>query len=267
MRRLCCVILGLVCVCSAAWAETQFKMITLQHRFGQDLLPAIQPLVGADGTASAIDNQLLIQASPERMATIEQAVAALDTEVRTWRIRVDRSRAGHASGSRLEANGSVSRGDVRIQGPGRNRPGGSGVTVEMERRDSSTSEQIAVLDGAQAVIAVGQSIPFTEHWLTLARRYADLRQTVQYRDITTGFSVRPRLIGQEVELEIVPRLASLRSDGVIEFAELGSTVRVVPGLWFDLGAAMHVHDEVSQAILTRTRKNDGQNIQLWIMVE
>lgn len=240
----------------------------MQYRFGQDLLPAVEPLVGPGGTASAIDNHLLIQASPERMATIEQAVAALDTELRTLRIRVDRS---HASGSKLEASGEISHGDVRIRRSGPGRPGGSGVTVEMERQDISTSErsseQISVLEDAQAVIAVGQSISFTEYWLTLAQRYANVRQTVQYRDIATGFSVRPRLIGQEVELEIVPRFASLRGNGVIEFEELSSTVRLVPGQWFDLGAAMHAHDEVSQAILSHARKSDEQNVQLWIMVE
>ncbi len=31
-----------------AWAETEFKIITLQHRFAQDLLPTIQPMVGED---------------------------------------------------------------------------------------------------------------------------------------------------------------------------------------------------------------------------
>ncbi len=37
-----------------AWAETEFKIITLQHRFAQDLLPTIQPMVGEGGSANAV---------------------------------------------------------------------------------------------------------------------------------------------------------------------------------------------------------------------
>ncbi|HLD10022.1 MAG TPA: hypothetical protein VJB68_08260, partial [Methylophilaceae bacterium] len=48
-----------------AWAETEFKIITLQHRFAQDLLPTIQPMVGEGGSASAMDNHLMIRAAPE----------------------------------------------------------------------------------------------------------------------------------------------------------------------------------------------------------
>lgn len=270
MRRLLC-LLSLCCLCGIAGAATDFKIITLQHRFGQDLLSVVQPLAGPGGTVSAVDNKLIVQADAEHMAAIEQAVAMLDVERKTLRIHIDRSGTAHASGGGVQASGEIGSGNVRIQRSRPGRPAGNGVTVEADRYERETrsrgSEQLAVADGASATIAVGQSVPFTETWRTLARRYPQIGQSVQYHDVTTGFTVKPRMIGQMVELEIAPRIASLRQDGSIEFSELATTVRVAPGQWFDLGGTMQQRDEVSQAILAREGSRSDGGTQLWLMVE
>ena len=269
MRRFLCLV-AFICIAGVAWAETEFKIITLQHRFGQDLVSALQPLAGPGGVISATGNHLLVEAAPERMAAIEEAVARLDVESRTFRIRIDRSHASHESSERIEAGGSVGNDNVRIQrsGPAQR---GKGVVIEMDGRETSSrtqgSEYVSVLDGARAFIAVGQSVPFTEYWTTIIRRYAHMHKTVQYRDITTGFTVLPRQVGREVELEVAPRIASLRNDGTIEFMELATTVRVVPGVWFNLGATMQERDEVSRAILARGQSKGENSSQLWVLIE
>lgn len=268
MRRLLCLV-ALICIAGVAWAETEFKIITLQHRFGQDLVSALQPLAGPGGVISATGNHLLVEVAPERMAAIEEAVARLDVESRTFRIRIDRSHAGHESSERIEAGGSVGNDNVRIRrsGPGQR---GNGVVIEMDGRETSNrtqgSEYVSVLDGARAFIAVGQSVPFTEFWMTIIRRYAHMQRTVQYRDITTGFTVLPRQIGREVELEVAPRIVSLNG-GTIEFMELATAVRVVSGVWFNLGATMQERDEVSRAILARGQNKGENSSQLWVLIE
>jgi hypothetical protein len=62
----------------SADTETEFKIITLQHRFVSDLLPIVEPMVGAGGTATGMNNQLILRASPERMFEIEKTMAKLD---------------------------------------------------------------------------------------------------------------------------------------------------------------------------------------------
>lgn len=270
MRKLLCVLCA-VFMCGAAWAETQFKIITLRHRFAQDLLPAVQPLVGEDGSVSAIDNHLLVEASAERMAAIEQIVATLDTERKTLRIEISRSRTSRDVSRQAGVAGSIRRGDVGIVLP---RPDGrvvEGVAVDLDRREHAVNERasefVSVLEGARAVIGVGQSVPFTEQWLVLTRRYVRLQQTVQYHDISTGFSVLPQRIGNEIELVVAPRIAHLAGDGVIDFQELATTVRLTPGQWFDLGGAMQSHDDVSRAILAHGARHGEEGSQLWVLVE
>ncbi len=266
-------LLLLICafsICGTAWADPPLKIIPLHHRLAQDVLPSVQPLVGEGGTASAIGNNLLVRTSPERMAAIEQAIALLDIERKTLRITVSRNRTDQSDSREIGVSGSVRRGNAVVQAPDRYGRTAPGVVVELGQRDSNASERasefVSVLEGERAVIGVRQSVPFTATWVVLTQRYAGVQQTVQFHDVTTGFAVRPRPVGDELELEIAPRVANL-SGGVIEFQELATTVRVRPGQWFDLGGTMQSRDEVSREIFSGNATSARSASQLWIRVE
>jgi hypothetical protein len=76
-------------------------------------------------------------------------------------------------------------------------------------------------------------------------------QAAEYQNVTSGFQVTPRLRGQEVLLEVAPRIASLKdpATGLANFAELATTTTVKLGEWTDLGGVMSAHDAVSHTIL------------------
>jgi type II secretory pathway component GspD/PulD (secretin) len=267
MRKLltatCFIIISLVT--HSAWAQPALKIITLQHRFAQDLLPAIQPLVGEDGTASAVDNHLFIRAAPERMQAIEQVIATLDVTRKNVRITVSHTDTSQTQGSRAGVSGRVQAGDVEIQtSQGAYNSVPDGVRLDIDNRQSSNvrsgTEFVTVMDGERAFIRVGQSVPYTQQWVQLTRQYISAGQTTTFQDITTGFAVRPRYIGDQVELEITPRIASLNRGNVIDFEELSTIIRVTPGQWFDVGGSMQSRDDVSRAILSqRERSGDSSN--------
>jgi type II secretory pathway component GspD/PulD (secretin) len=262
-------ILVLLMLCSSVWAENQFKIITLQHKFGEDLLPVLQPLAGANGAISASGNNLFVDVDAARMPVIEQAVARLDVQSRMFGIRVDRSGEQHTASTGADVSGRIGN-RVRIERSGAPRSN-SGVDVRIDSRTTTTrnrsSEYLNVMDGAPAFIVVGQSVPVTEIWTSYMRRYAQVRQTVQYRDIVTGFSVVPREIGSQVELQITPRIASPAGGDAIEFETLATTVRAVPGAWLNLGGTMQERDEVSRAILSGRQGATSSSGELWVLVE
>ena len=266
MRRLLTFVL-LILACSSANAQTEFKMITLQHRFAQDLLPIVQPMVGGDGNASAIDNHLLIRAAPERMAAIEQVVATLDVSRKNVHITVSHDDISQSQRNRVGVTGRGRVGNVEVQLPQGAR---DGVRLDIDSGSNSASQQgsefVTVLDGERAFIRVGQSVPFTQQWVQLTQRYPSVQQSTEFRDITTGFAVRPRYIGDQLELEITPRIARLNNAGFIDFEELSTIVRVAPGQWFDLGGNMQSRDEVSRAILSQQQGADGRATRLMIKV-
>jgi type II secretory pathway component GspD/PulD (secretin) len=251
-----------------AWAQPELKIITLQHRFAQDLLPAVQPLVGADGTASAVDNHLMIRTTPERMQAIEQVIATMDTERKNIRITVSHEDSSYTQGSRAGISGNVRSGDVEIR-TSRRAPDGIRADIDSRQGSSSRSstEFVTVLDGERAFIRVGQSVPYTQQWAQLTRQYIGMQQTTAIQDITTGFAVRPRYIGGQVELEITPRIASMGRGNTVDFEELSTVVRVTPGQWFDLGGNMQSRDDVSRAILSRQQGSGSRNGNLSIKVD
>ncbi len=89
-------------------AADQFKMITLQYRLAQDILPMIEPMVGPTGSARAIDNHLLVSTSPDRLSQIEAVINKLDVVRKNVRITVS-----HASDIQAEQRG------VGVTGRGR----------------------------------------------------------------------------------------------------------------------------------------------------
>ncbi|HNV87807.1 MAG TPA: secretin N-terminal domain-containing protein [Methylotenera sp.] len=260
----------ILCLLSfSAVAETEFKIITLQHRFANDLLPIISPMVGENGTAAGIDNQLILRTSPERMREIEATVAKLDAAKANRKITVDTSDSMQTRQERTEASGKVKVGKVTV-GNDRQAPANSG-NVDIARNTRNTqknsSQFINVLDGERAFIRVGQMVPFTQEWVTITRRYVQIERTLDWQEISTGFAVRPRTVGNQVELEVTPRIARLNQQGFIDFEELTTTLRVTLGDWVDIGATMQQNDEVSRKILGIQNESNRQNSRLSIKVD
>ena len=163
-------------------------------------------MVGADGVATGTNNQLIIRAQPERMREIEQMVSQMDTARINRKITVNTSNNVQSQQERVEANGNVKVGKVTVSNDRRatnNRRPNSG-RVEVENSTSNTNQNtnqfINVLDGERAFIRVGQIVPFTQEWVTITRRYVQVERITDWREISTGFAVRPRTVGNTVEL-------------------------------------------------------------------
>ncbi len=246
-------------------AQLEFRMLTLQYRFAQDVLPVIEPMVLPDGKVSAFDNHLMITASPQQLQAIEQVIAKLDQARRNIKITISHDNQQGLRQRNIGIDGEIRIGD-RDGEYARQSP-------HLDLRDSNQSNRqqgsqfLNVLDGEQAFIRVGQSVPYTRQWAYFTQRYLSIVQTTEFRDIATGFAIRPRMINHQVELEIMPRIARLNAAGYMDFEELRTVVRVEPGEWFDLGGAMQNRDEVSREILRFSTREQSQNNSLKILVE
>ena len=260
---------GLLITALFAHAETEFKIITLQHRFASDLLPTITPMVGADGTATGMQNQLIVRASPERMRDIEAMVETLDAERVNRRITVSNSNNIDSQTDRTEASGTIRRGNVIISNNRRSVPNTGRIDIESSTSNSSRSSNqfINVVDGERAYISNGQIVPFTQEWISLSRRYIQVDRLTDWREVTTGFAVRSRTIGNKVELEITPRIARLNNQGFIDFESLSTTISVSLGDWVNIGGTMQNHDEISRKILGVQSTSNSQNSNIEIKVD
>lgn len=270
MRKILLVIF-MFCLSAHAFAASEFKIISLQHRFAEDILPSIQPLVGSDGSVTALQNNLIIRANSENMLQIEQVITALDTVRQNLKITVKRENNFSTKNNQIGVSGRKQIGNVAIS---TNRyPNGikDGVQIDLANKQSDTynssNQFINVVDGERAFISTGQSIPYTQEWVLLTQRYLQTQRTTDFVEINTGFAVRPRSIGNQIELEITPRFSQPNQSGVIDFETLTTIVRVNKGDWLDLGGIMQQKDDVSRAILSRSNNGQSTSSHLLIRVE
>lgn len=257
----------LLSISLSAFAQTELRVFTLQHHFAKDLYSVITPLVGEDGTVTGMNNQLIVRATPAQLLEIESVIAAMDVPRANRKITVASNRNQQSTYNNTELSGNVNIGNVTIG----NRQRGQGASIDVTRQQNQSSQKsqqfIQVVDGQRAFIQVGTLVPFTQDWLLITKRYTQITRTTDWLEVSTGFAVSPRTIGNQVEIEVTPRITNLRSQQSIDFETLTTVVRVNLGEWINIGQTMQQRDDVSRKILGSQSGNFEDKSNLSIRVD
>lgn len=257
----------LLSISLSAFAQTELRVFTLQHHFAKDLYSVITPLVGEEGTVTGMNNQLIVRATPAQLLEIESVIAAMDVPRANRKITVASNRNQQSTYNNTELSGNVNIGNVTIG----NRQRGQGASIDVTRQQNQSSQNsqqfIQVVDGQRAFIQVGTLVPFTQDWLLITKRYTQLTRTTDWIEVSTGFAVSPRTIGNQVEVEVTPRITNLRSQQSIDFETLTTVVRVNLGEWINIGQTMQQRDDVSRKILGSQSGNFEDKSNLSIRVD
>jgi hypothetical protein len=270
------IFLWLVCIAPLAWAQERVEVITLSYRTAAEVIPIIQPLVGKDGAVTGMQNKLIIRATAARLAQIKEVIASLDTRPRSLMITVRQNTTREALeneasvyGTAGGAGGRVTlpdRGDdsqARVEvGGGRNRVGAK-VTSTRDLEDSADVQHVQVLEGNSAFIRVGQSIPY--HGRSVyrdVRGNAVVADSTTFRDVTSGFYVRPTVSGQQVTLEISPQRESPGQRGAVDVQSAATVLSGRLGEWIELGGVgqQSSSDDAGTTYSTRTTRRDTRSV-------
>jgi hypothetical protein len=267
-----------------AAGDAEFRTIDLRHRSATEVLPVIQPLLDPGGRVAGHEYQLFVRTSDRNFAEIARTIREVDIPLRTLRISLrysdslrttDAEQAvsihqGGTGTTRILVSPTATRGDgvvLRRTGPG------GMVEYRSEHHTSSrgqdTAQFVSVLEGRRAYIAVGASLPQVQPFLALAGDRLRVAVGITYYDVSTGFSVLPRLHGETVELEISPRLAfrSNQGDHVVDFAELSTQIRVRLGEWVDVGSSLSATNQMDRAILSGSNGSADERLGLQLRVD
>jgi len=264
-------------------ADPELRVIPLKHRLADEVVPVVRPLLAPGESVSGMDSRLIVRAAPRTFAQIEQVLAEVDTPRRNLRISVRHAGESERVQDHQGVSGDVRRGNTRIVVTNGTRSTG-GVTVGQTgpdgnvqlrserhvttKRDTS-SQNLTVLDGGRAFLRVGESIPQVQTFLALVGSRLGVVAGIQYQDVTTGFEVEPRILGEQIQLTVTPRLAFRSNQGAqtINFQELSTVVTVKPGEWVDLGGAVESANEVNRQILSTRRSTDSEESRFLIRVD
>lgn len=249
---------------TAAVARAEVKVIELQHRPASEMAAVLAPLLSAEGSVSAYGSKLILKGSARELGEMEKVVRQLDVVRRTLRLALRQSASDLTSGQQEALGGRIGVG-------GETEVGLSGRFQRTLGTGGQTSDQfLQVLDGEEGYLTIGREVPFTRELAVLAGRHLAVAQRTEFRQVSTGFRVRPQLLGDRVQLELTPHMSSLESPGEggdLSFSSLTSRVVVPLGQWFNLGGHMESRDELSQAILNRNLGAGQNRHQVYIRVD
>ncbi len=250
-------------------AQTEIRVFELQYRSAEELIDVVGPLVDPEGTVTGSGFRLVVRSSPQNLAELAQALTALDTPRRQFMISVRQGAQGRVVDYGARADGRFETGDVDIE-VGRGGPPRVQVYATEGERDERVAQQIRVIEGGWAFISAGQALPVPQQTLRYGPGGGTVQQSIEYRDVDTGFEVRPRLTGPEqVALDIRPFRArpSPAGGGVIEQQQLSTSVTTRIGEWVEIGGGSDTHRHHQHGILYSTQEQDALTRRVFVRVE
>lgn len=241
------------------------EVIPLRYRSAEQLLPVLQALVEKGGTISAMNSRLIVRTTPENLAGIKEVLTQIDTMPRRLMISVRQDADVQRSARGGRVSGRVETGDeVVISSAGKPTPPGAtvqgnGVRARVYSSEAQSgeriSQQVQVLEGGQATIRVGQSTPIrTRQWIDTpnGRR---LTEMIEYRDIDAGFVVTPRVVGEQVTLDISAAADRLLDSptGPAQIQRVQTSVTGRLGEWIEVAGIGEEAVQRDSEILARSR--------------
>jgi len=236
LRTLMTSVLLLCSVCAMAATE----VVPLNFRTSDELLPVAKSFLGQDGTVSAYQNQLIVNAEPRKIDELRALLSQLDTAPKRLLISVDTSDSATGTNQSRVINYGTS-----------SREGGV--------------QQVQASEGAPALIQVGQSVPVTT---SQSDSYGYAQSNTEYRNVTQGFYVTASITGDIVHLSISTnrdRVSQERPD-VFKVQSTDSQVSGRIGEWITLAgvSSESVADRQGNAQHYSTQGRDDMTLRVMV---
>ncbi len=260
---------------SAVLADTEaLEIISLKNRQASDLIPILTPHVSKDGSISGMGDKLIIKTNPENLAQIKAILAEIDKVPRRLLISVRQNMTQEQLGKDVSVSAKVKVGeDGRVAtGPKEPVQGASvvyrdhvtrfagRVASEKASKNSDETRKIQVLEGTQAFISTGTSIPYTERTYVRDRNGLSVSRRTSYQDSSSGVYVLPRISGDRVILEISSQKSAPADRGRINSQSASTIVSVRFGEWVEIGGVAR-SGSASRAGITGISGSSGKELR------
>ncbi|MGD8521919.1 MAG: secretin N-terminal domain-containing protein [Desulfobacterales bacterium] len=246
-------------------------MIRIKYRGVQELAPIVQSLLSSEGHLSVDTrvNALVIVDNPAAIQRVHDYLKQFDVPIERLRIRVRFYEKRSDDQRSTSVDGSVSGEDWRIT-TGQQNKDGIEVNLESRRSDQNIVSEYFVItsSGSPAYIITGKEIPYRQTWGYRLGPHLKKTGPVTYKQIETGFEITPRIVGDQVNLQIIPRVTQDNTtDGVIRFHGAQTHLVVPLGQWIEIGGSDGQQNEIVSEILSRRRGDEMISFTMALMVE
>jgi type II secretory pathway component GspD/PulD (secretin) len=248
----------------------EVDVVRVQYRRAAELVPVVQSLLSPEGTVTVSEriNSLVVVDTPEAIQRVHAYLERFDRPVDQVRIQIRFHTTGADNQRVVAARGRYSTDDLSVATGGKRRDGVDVSVADRERRQSGYSESFVVaMSGSPAFIRTGKEIPYRRGSAFL-RRYAPGDGTIAWQNVESGFEVTPTIVGDNVHLKIVPRLAyDNRKDAVVRFFAAQTELTAPLGQWVEIAGAVDQQNEVVKEILSHNRGAENTSTSMSLMVQ
>ena len=260
--------------------QTVLEVIDLKYRGADQIVPILKPLLAPGGTISALQNRVIVRTTPENLAELHKVLDAVDTMPKRLVISVRQEAAQSGEIASAEVSGRIGTDGARISVPGnRNKPDAGaevrkGDNVIRGRVLSSQSaatdrgvQTVQVLEGNEALIRIGQSVPVRSGSVTPTP--SGTSDSVEYRDVDTGFRVRPRVNGNQVTLEISSRRDTMVGPNAQSFnvQRIDTVVAGRLGEWMEIGGLDQSRVQTERGTISRRTGSLADDRKVFLKVD
>ena len=282
VRRIAVLAIFLSMVATVQAQQTVLEVIELKYRSADQIVPMLKPLLAPGGTISALQNRVIVRTTPQNLAELRKVLDAVDTMPKRLVISVRQEAAGTGLASEAEVSGSIGTDGARVTVPGSRSNQGAGAQVRkgdnvvrgrvLSSQSAATDrgvQTVQVLEGNEALIRVGQSVPIRSGNVILTPLSAQISESVEYRDVDTGFRVRPRVNGDRVTLEISSRRDTLADPNTQTFnvQRIDTVVSGRLGEWMDIGGVDQSRVQNEGSTLSRRTGSVSDDRKVFVKVD
>jgi len=236
-------------------------VIELHNRPAEEIIPLIQPMLNAGESVTGKGFQLILKADTARQSEIRGLVSKLDKAAAQLLISVFQGSERDMKALGIDTQVSVSDDHVKARGTAYGTRG---------RMEDNPVSSLRITEGTAGYIETGQSVPYySGQAYGGVGRGIGVATDVEFKDVTTGFYVKPRLNGKTVILEVSPHRDSLDTShpGAINTRSAATTVSGQLGQWIQLGGTSEQGKRSSKSIGSTHSTQDRGSESMWIKAE
>ncbi len=264
-------------------AASELDIVELRNRPAEEIIPLIQPMLNADESISGRGFQLILKADAARQPQIRELIGKLDRAPAQLMISVFQGSERDVRALGIDAELNYRNNDTRVHIGSSTAPSGgteviigggdthvSGkITSTRSRLRDNPVHRLRISEGSAGYIETGKSIPYFSGQVYRGSGRQIVESSVEYKDVTSGFYVRPRLSGDRVILDISPHRDSLNTSigGAVNTRRAATTISGPLGEWIPLGGTTEQASQSSTSPGKRYSTQDRHSETIWIKVE
>lgn len=262
--------------------QTVLEVIELRARRADDVIPVLRPLLAPGGTISGMQNKLIVRTTPANLAELRKVLDTIDAAPKRLAISVRQEDSATREGSEVEISGSVGSDRARASVPGTGTTGGGTVQggsgddalrarVQGTRTDGSGTnvQTVLVLAGNAAFIRLGESVPVRSHTTISTPQGVREVESVEYRNVDTGFYATPRVSGEQVTIQLSARRDAVldRDTGAARIQRVDSVVSGRLGEWIEVGSIVEDASHTETGTISRRTTSSIDRRRTYIKVD